>query len=175
MPGPPSVCPRHDAGLMAAKPIIRPARAEDLDALVALENRCFTGDRMSRRSYAAALGNPRATLLVIREGDILQAAAILFRRADSGAGRLYSIAVDPAARGQGLGKALLDAVERVAVKTGLHSLRLEVSVHNKAAIDLYRKNRYGIVGRVAQYYEDGSDSLRLEKPLHPGSSSKVPR
>jgi ribosomal protein S18 acetylase RimI-like enzyme len=154
---------------MPGRPVIRPARPGDLDALVDLENRCFTGDRMSRRSYARALRNPRATLLVAtREGELV-AAATLFRRTRSRIARLYSVAVAPSARGLGLGTAMLAAVERTAVRQGLTSLRLEVSLHNKAAIDLYRKNRYGIIGRFKQYYEDGSDALRLEKPLSTGS------
>lgn len=149
----------------STKVSIRIADSDDLDDLVNLEIRCFSGDHMSRRSYAAALRNPRAILLVATQSETLLAAASLFRRADSRAGRLYSIAVDPAARGQGLGKKLLMAVEHAAVKRRLQSLRLEVSVHNKAAIRLYRNNGYGITGRIAQYYEDGSDALRLEKPL----------
>jgi ribosomal-protein-alanine N-acetyltransferase len=144
---------------------IRAARYDDLDALVDLEVRCFSGDRMSRRSYAAALQNPRAILLVAVQGTAVHAAACLFRRKGSMAARLYSIAVDPAVRGQGLGKRLLTAIERAVSTWGLRSLRLEAGVHNKAAIGLYRDNGYGITGHIAQYYEDGSDALRLEKSL----------
>lgn len=142
------------------------AKPADLDALVALEERCFSGDRMSRRSYAAALVNPRAAVLVARgAGGRLLGAATVFFRADSPAGRLYSIAVAPAARGRGLGAALLQAAEHAARGRGATALRLEVSVRNKSALALYRKSGYGILGRVPQYYEDGSDAWRLEKPL----------
>jgi [ribosomal protein S18]-alanine N-acetyltransferase len=144
---------------------IRPARAEDLDALVALENRCFDGDRMSRRSYAAALRNSRAHILVALQGSKLTGAAVVFTRADSPAARLYSVAVDPAARGRGLGARLLAAAEQAARRSGATSLRLEVKERNRTALALYGKSGYGIVGRIAQYYEDGSDAQRLEKPL----------
>ncbi|HAD44322.1 MAG TPA: ribosomal-protein-alanine acetyltransferase, partial [Alcanivorax sp.] len=36
---------------MTAAFSFRPARPEDLDALVDLEQRCFDGDRLSRRSF----------------------------------------------------------------------------------------------------------------------------
>lgn len=150
---------------MSAAPVIRKAEPADLDALVALENRCFDGDRMSRRSYAAALRNPRARILVAMEGRRLAGAAVVFRRSDSPAARLYSVAVDPALRGRGLGARLLAAAERAAKEGGATSLRLEVKDRNKTALALYGKSGYGIIGRIAQYYDDGSDAQRLEKPL----------
>jgi len=51
-----------------ARNTAEPATAADLDGLVDLEERCFSSDRMSRRSYAAALANPRAVVLVVRHG-----------------------------------------------------------------------------------------------------------
>lgn len=150
----------------AARKIAEPAKPADLDALVALEERCFSGDRMSRRSYAAALTNPRAVVLVARgPASGLLGAATLFLRADSPAARLYSIAVAPEARGRGLGTGLLRAAESAARRRGATALRLEVSVGNKSALALYQKSGYGISGRVARYYEDGSDAWRLEKRL----------
>ncbi len=150
---------------MAAAPVIRRAGPDDLDALVALENRCFDGDRMSRRSYAAALRNPRASVLAAMDGRKLVGAAVVLRRANSPAARLYSVAVDPALRGRGLGARLLGAAEQAAREGGAASLRLEVKERNKTALALYAKSGYGIIGRIAQYYDDGSDARRLEKAL----------
>jgi ribosomal-protein-alanine N-acetyltransferase len=143
---------------------IRAARMADLDALVVLENRCFKHDCMSRRSYAAALRNPRALLLVADRSDgHLIGAATLFLRRDSPAARLYSIAVDPGSRGLGLGAKLLALAEKTAVRRGASALRLEASIRNKTALALYRKSGYEIIGRIAAYYENGADALRLEK------------
>lgn len=150
---------------MPSSTIIRRAEPTDLDALVALENRCFDGDRMSRRSYAAALRNPRAHILAAVKAGRLVGAAVVFLRSDSPAARLYSVAVDPGLRGRGLGARLLAAAERAARESGATSLRLEVKDRNKTALALYGKSGYGIIGRIAQYYNDGSDAQRLEKPL----------
>lgn len=150
---------------MPGAPVIRRASPDDLDALVALENRCFDGDRMSRRSYAAALRNPRARVLAAMDGRKLVGAAVVFLRSDTPAARLYSVAVDPALRGRGLGARLLTAAEQAAREGGAASLRLEVKDRNKTALALYAKSGYGIIGRIAQYYDDGSDARRLEKTL----------
>ena len=42
--------------------MLRQAHASDLDALVQLENRCFTEDRISRRSFRRFLEMPRDRL-----------------------------------------------------------------------------------------------------------------
>lgn len=146
---------------------IRKAHLTDLNALVALENRSFRYSRMSRRSYTAALRSPRALILLAQDGkeEPLAGAVVVFFRADSPAARLYSIAVSPQMRGHGLGGRLLRAAEHAAKAQGASAMRLEVKVRNKAALALYRKSGYGLIGRIAHYYEDGSDAWRLEKPL----------
>lgn len=150
-------------------PGIRVAEPDDLDALVELESRCFRGDRMSRRSFANALRSPRASILTLPgyAGLELAGAVVLLFRSDSPAARLYSIAVAPEMRGRGLGGRLLAAAEAAARQRGATVIRLEVGVRNKTALALYQKSGYGIVGRIACYYEDGSDAWRLEKPLVP--------
>jgi ribosomal protein S18 acetylase RimI-like enzyme len=149
---------------LAGKHRLRVARPDDLDALVALENSCFATDRFSRRSYSRALCSPRAHLCVIEAGSgALQAAGLIFIRADSRAARLYSIASHPKARGLGLGRRMLAALEAAARKLGAREMRLEVSVRNKAALALYRESGYVETARVRQYYEDGADALRLTK------------
>lgn len=147
---------------------IRPAAPGDLPALLALENACFSSDRMSRRAFRHALSNPLARLAVIPGADgSLLAAALMLGRSDSRAMRIYSIAVHPSARGQGLARRLLSHMESLAQKSGAQEMRLEVSVRNHAALALYRESGYEITRRVTGYYEDGADALRLAKPLAP--------
>lgn len=134
--------------------------------MLALENTCFSSDRMSRRSFRHALANPLARLAVIPAPDgSLLGAALMLGRSDSPAMRIYSIAVHPAARGQGLARRLLGHMESLAQKSGAREIRLEVSVRNLAALALYRESGYEITRRVPGYYEDGADALRLAKPL----------
>ena len=140
-----------------------------------MEHVCFRSERMSRRAFRHALGNPRAMLAVAPGTDgALLGAAVLYTRRDSRAARLYSIAVHPAARGQGLARRLLRRMEAAAQKSGAQEMRLEVSVRNRAALALYEESGYEIFARVSGYYEDGADALRLAKPLAPRSGKTGP-
>lgn len=148
-------------------PAIRLGQAADLPGLLHLEQLCFQTDRLSPASYRKAIKSPRAWLGVIGRPLEITAAGLLFFRADSDAARIYSIAVHPVARGQGLGARMLRRMERVAAEHGARSIRLEVSVRNKAALALYRQFGYEETGRSPGYYGDGSDALRFAKRLAP--------
>ncbi len=147
---------------------IRPANADDLDALVALEERVFATDRLSRRSLRRFIANPRDSVLVATDeaGAVAGYALVLFRESTALA-RLYSIAVASDRVGQGFGRALLAAAERAAVSHGCVFLRLEVRADNAAAVGLYEKRGYRRFGRYAGYYQDKMDALRYEKRLAP--------
>lgn len=144
---------------------IAPARPSDLDALVALEEAAFPGDRMSRRALARNINSPSLCFLVARDGKALIGHALVAFRSGSSLARLYSLAVLPGLTGQGLGRKLLAAAERQARQRGADRLRLEVRADNTAAIRLYDKTGYALFARVPDYYEDGQAALRYEKAL----------
>lgn len=143
---------------------LRPARPADLDALLALEAR-FPGDRLSPRQFRHHLRNPRACLRVLACGSELAGYALLLRRQGSRLARLYSIAIDPARRGQGLGARLLRDIEVQARRGGASALRLEVRFDNAAAIRLYEAAGYRRFGQRQGYYDDGASAWRYQKPL----------
>lgn len=144
---------------------IRRAVLADLPALVALERRAFTTDHLSLRQYRHHLANPRALVLTAVDAGGLLGKAVVFFRKGSDIARLYSIAVDDAARGRGIAKALLHAVERGARTRGCARLRLEVRQDNPGAIRLYEKLGYHRFAAIAGFYEDGADAWRYEKIL----------
>lgn len=142
---------------------IRPARASDIDALVAIENAVFSGDRMSRASLRRLIGSASAAIVVaLGEGGIDGYCAVFFR-AHAKVARLYSIAVRPGAKG--LGRTLLEAAERTAATRDARYLRLEVRADNARAIALYEMNGYARFGVVEDYYQDGATALRYQKRL----------
>ena len=149
--------------------MIRPAHLSDLDALVRLEERCFAGDRLSRRSFRYLLTRANAALLVDDEHGVVRGYALLRFRAGSPRARLYSIAVDPRHHGKGAGRALLSAAEQVAGVRGAARLQLEIRKDNHAAVRLYRGMGYREFGNYVDYYADHMDALRMQKPLlaHP--------
>lgn len=144
---------------------LRPATPADLDALVALENRSFIHDRISRRSFRHFVGAQTAAVIVARHGAALAGYALVLFRAGSAIARLYSIAVAAESAGRGVGPALLAAADATARRRGARVMRLEVHEHNAAAISRYRKSGYSFFGRRDCYYGDGATALRYDKRL----------
>lgn len=147
--------------------MIREATLDDIPALVALENCCFATDRLSERSFRHLLTKGHATLLVDAEGGVLRAYILVLFHRNTSMARMYSFAVDPAYRGKGLAKALIGEAERVALRHGVVSMRLEVRSDNAAAIGLYEAMGYRQFAVHPDYYEDHMDARRMEKALAP--------
>jgi ribosomal protein S18 acetylase RimI-like enzyme len=147
---------------MAAR--LRAATAADLDGLLALEQ-LFPGDRLSRAAMRRFLRVPGARVWVAVSAGAVRGDLILLLRRGAAYGRIYSVVVDPAARGQGLGARLVAAAERATRAEGRDRLRLEVRADNAPARALYAKRGYAEVAHLRGYYEDGGDGLRLEKAL----------
>ena len=143
----------------------RVALPGDVPALVALEQQCFTSDRLSSRSFHWMISRAHGQLLVAeQDGQLLGYALVLFRRGSAFA-RLYSIAIAAHARGLGLGRQLLSHVEACGVTHGCAHLRLEVRTDNPGALALYERNGYRRFAQVNDYYADHTPALRLEKTL----------
>jgi GNAT superfamily N-acetyltransferase len=75
--------------------------------------------------------------------------------------RMYVV---PAARGRGMSRLLLGAVETHARNRGLTALRLETGVKQPEAIGLYSRSGYREIPRYAPY-EDVALSVCFEKDL----------
>jgi ribosomal protein S18 acetylase RimI-like enzyme/predicted double-glycine peptidase len=159
------------------KLIFRDATPDDLAALLALENQCFTYDRLTPRSFQWMISRANASLVVAqREQQLLGYALVLFHQGTSLA-RLYSIAIAPYARGVGLGKLLLDKAEESARAHDCAYLRLEVRADNPAAINLYECSGYRRFALINDYYEDHAAALRFEKRIlqhHAADNRQVP-
>ncbi|HEY8352803.1 MAG TPA: hypothetical protein VIK87_09675, partial [Sphingomonadales bacterium] len=69
---------------------IRPGTPDDLDALVSLEERIFTGDRLSRRSFRRLLERPTARFVIAGDRDRILGYALILFRARTALARLYS-------------------------------------------------------------------------------------
>jgi ribosomal protein S18 acetylase RimI-like enzyme len=142
----------------------RKAQLADLDALLRLE-RNFPGDTLSRRSFRHFLSKAKAAVWVLEaEGELLANAIVLYRK-NAKAARLYSLVVDPQARGKGFAKALLKVCEKAALNQGYTQMQLEVRQDNLAAIRLYEQSGYQTVQTIDAYYEDGATALKMRKEL----------
>ncbi|APE30030.1 GNAT family N-acetyltransferase [Halomonas aestuarii] len=146
---------------------LRQATGHDLDALYRLEQVAFTGDRFSRRQLWHLLNRANAFTLVAESGDaerLLGYGTLLFRRGSRRA-RLYSFCVHPEARGSGLGRRLMEALEAEALAREVEVLGLEVRVDNPVALGLYRRMGFLPERWLGDYYEDGCAGWQMAKPL----------
>ncbi|MCQ3829887.1 peptidase C39 family protein [Microbulbifer elongatus] len=146
-------------------PSIRPAVSSDLDQLCALEEASFSGDRLSRRRFRHWLKTDNRVFLVAEREDALLGYVLVLLRRGTRLARLYSLAVGPAGRGKGIGKALLSAAEDASSRNGRLYMRLEVAEQNIAAIALYQQLGYRTFGSYANYYEDSGNALRMQKRI----------
>jgi len=149
---------------------LRTADQEDLLRLVEIENRCFTSDILSRRSFQRFLRRGAHEVIVaLVDGSVVGYVLALYRTGTSLA-RLYSIAVLPEFQGKGIARQLVQAAEQASRSHHCAFMRLEVNVNNQSAIHLYTSLGYRQIGVIDDYYDDGSDAFRMEKRIFAGSS-----
>src|SRR5450830_1882221 len=144
---------------------LRLACEQDTDALSQLEQNAFAGDRISRRSWRRLIASPSATVTIASQDGVISGASVLLHSERTSVARLYSIAVDPDARGQGLARMLLEAAIERARAVGSSVLRLETRVDNKTAQLLFGHYGFMPLDRKPTYYADGTDALRFQKSL----------
>lgn len=111
----------------------------------------------SRDLFEGELGRPDRAYLVARSGDqVLGYGGLIVIAGD---GHVSTIAVDPDARGRGIGRRLLLELVDEALDRGVTDLTLEVRVSNEPALALYRRFGFAPAGVRRGYYGDGEDAL----------------
>lgn len=97
-----------------------------------------------------------------QQGTLVAAIAFLLRRG-SAVARLYTLAVHPDARGQGLAQRMLTAAI-AQLPRRCTTLSLEVRRANPAR-HLYERWGLTVVADLPGYYADGGAGLRMRAPL----------
>jgi len=145
---------------------LRRAARGDIDSLLTLEAG-FPSDALNRRNLSYLLRRPTAEVWVADiDGQVAGELVLLFRK-HARAARIYSLIVAPAFRAQGIARQLIDLSEKRAIAHHCESIKLEVRPDNETAVALYGRMGFESVGRRGDYYEDGTDALKMQKPLHP--------
>jgi [ribosomal protein S18]-alanine N-acetyltransferase len=137
---------------------IRAMHGADLPFVVALEQAC----RLSSwgvAGYEAELTNPAAILLTAVSSQ--QFAGYFSGRVVADEFELFSIAVAPTFRRQGIARQLLAAGLRELRQRGIDRCYLEVRAANLAAQRLYQDCDFVAVGRRRNYYHDPDDDAVL--------------
>ena len=139
-------------------------RPEDLEDVLAIERASFSMP-WSRGAFLYEMEQNRvARCWVMREGGRLVGYLCLWEVADEL--HITNIAVHPASRRRGIGRALLKTVLDEARGRGLRLVVLEVRPSNHEALLLYESFGFRVVGRRRGYYYDtGEDALVMEVSL----------
>ena len=156
------------AGAPASAPRISTAGRRDLEAIIALERRCFGPvDHFSSATWRHLLGQAaqRGTslTLVVRDGSAVLAAINALLRSSSRTARIYSIAVDPGQQGRGLARQLFQALMR-RLPARIDAVSLEVRESNDGARRLYERLGMRMVRTMSGHYPDGAVGVRYLAP-----------
>lgn len=139
---------------------IAPALPAQAEALAAIHRAAFPPrEAWGPDAIGLQLVMPGAFGLLEPQGGMLLA------RVAADEAEVLTLAVLPALRHQGLGRALLLGATAEARRRGALSMALEVAVDKVPARGLYASAGFTAVGRRRRYYADGADALVLRATL----------
>ena len=130
----------------------------ELEQALAVRERVFCGEQGVTPEGERDGHDAGAEHLVAVDGGRVIGTCRVYVR--DGVARLGRMAVEPAARGRGIGAELLVAAERAARAAGARRVRLHAQV---AARSLYARGGYEQVGE--RFVEEGIDHVTMERAL----------
>jgi predicted GNAT family N-acyltransferase len=136
----------------------RAAGPAEVDAALELRYRVFCGEQGVGLEADQDGLDPEALHLVAIDGErLVGTCRLLF---GDGVARLGRMAVEPDARGRGIGAAVLEEAERESRAAGVARMRLHAQI---AARSLYERGGFEQAGAV--FLEEGIPHLAMEKTL----------
>ena len=131
--------------------------AADLEPVMVLERAAFKHP-WSTELFARELEHDWSTVLVAEEAGRIVGFVIFWLVHDEI--HILNVATDPAQRGRGIARALLDACIAQGRRRGARLATLEVRRSNDPALRLYDRYGFRRVGVRPKYYEDeGEDAI----------------
>ncbi|MGP3968706.1 GNAT family N-acetyltransferase [Streptomyces sp. 6N223] len=106
-------------------------------------------------------------LVAVADGEAAGCVALQPTPEDAATGEVKRMYVTPAARGRGVARALLRAVEGLAREVGYRRLRLATGHRQPAAIALYESAGYARTAPYGRYSAEAGQVLCFAKPLPP--------
>ena len=140
---------------------------QKIPEVVALDRTCL-GGLWTEEGYQREVDSPNSSLLTLNlfdrsqdsKGNIIVGMGCLWSIAEEA--HITLLAVHPNFRRQGLGQLLLFVLLEDAISRNLEWATLEVNINNRAAIDLYQKFGFEVVGKRKGYYQaTGEDAAIL--------------
>jgi ribosomal-protein-alanine N-acetyltransferase len=141
----------------------RLSTAEDLDAVLALEDASFNNPT-TREWYEGELKRPEVCFIYVMRTSGHRVAAFCAFWLVVEQAHINNLAVLPELRGRGLGTQLLEAIIAEAAHLGAELLTLEVRESNTPALRLYARSGFERAGVRKNYYTNPvEDALILSR------------
>lgn len=138
---------------------------DDLEALCALERAVFP-TFWSEKALRELLNDPKYLILLHRDESGAPIAYLIGWMVGDEA-ELARIGVLPEFRGRGVARKLLDQALEIWRSRGASHVWLEVRETNAAALGLYQSRGFELVGKRADYYQDGEAALLMQLEFIP--------
>ena len=139
---------------------ILPANLLDINPLRNMEKVCFPNDAWPFLDLIGVLSFSGVIRLKAVENGQMIGFVAGDPRPHEGISWIATICVLPEYRGKGIGRMLLETCENALPTQIIH---LCVRISNEEAIRMYKMAGYYNIDRWSKYYNDGEDSLVMEK------------
>jgi len=150
--------------------VIRKITTKDLNSIIDLERKCFNkyiAYTPRQLKYLITIANSSCLVETINE-KIRGFIIVLYCNGKRVAG-VETLNVDPLYRRNGVGKKLLNAAEEEMYSRFIKKIRLEVSIGNISAINLYERLGFKKIALLKEYYNYKQyktyDAFRMVKEL----------
>jgi ribosomal-protein-alanine N-acetyltransferase len=141
--------------------VVDPMTEADLEAALAIDVAAFNEPREVReKQLREELVRPWARLRVARGDRGVVLGYLLFWHVADEA-HVINVAVAPAERRKGIGRALVDHLVAYARANAIVKVLLEVRASNVAAIRLYEQAGFTRFNVRERYYSDGEDAVEM--------------
>ena len=138
---------------------IEPMKKENLDDVIAIEEKAYGQHHWSKDSFMSELANELAKYFCAFDGDKLIAYCGCWQILEEA--HITNIAVTPEYRQKHVGEALLTTIIEECYKNMAKYITLEVRIGNKPAIGLYEKYGFKSLGTRKGYYQDNNEDALI--------------
>jgi len=134
--------------------IIRRINDTDLEQIIEIERKCFDDKKAyTPKQLKYLITKANSYCLAELNRDVLRGFIIVLYRNGSRFAGIEIINVDPKYHGEGIGTKLLNAAEEGMKNNKINKVKLEVSIGNLPAINLYKKFGFKEELYLKNYYK----------------------
>ena len=148
--------------------VLRSATQDHLPAILEIDGAAFSHP-WSRASFEQCFADDKTYILVAENNERVLGFGVAYTVGDEG--EIATLAVDGAARGQGLGEQILQSLLDLCRERAAHKVFLEVRASNAAAQRLYNRCGFAEVGLRRRYYADGEDAVIMRHDIAVGEET----